>query len=81
MEGRMSKDGRLNGFISSCREILVNFLENHFPVEVEYTVLPGMAPVRRVDEWSLQARTMLIRFAQQIELCDRSAQFTRSILL
>lgn len=72
MEGRLAKNGHLDGFISSCREILLNFLEQHFPVKVEFVIQPGIPPpVARVDEWSLQARSMLIQYAKQIELYDR----------
>lgn len=72
MEGRISKDGYLNSFISSCREILLNFLEKHFPIHIEFAIQPGVEPpAAKVDEWSLRARTMLIQYAKQIELYDR----------
>ena len=74
MEGKLARDGSIDNFFSSCREILLNFLNNHFPVVIEYAVqLPHLAAVAQInyDEWSLRARSMLIQYANQLELPDR----------
>ena len=72
MEGRLSKEGTLNTFISSCRETLLNFLNNHFPVIREFAVQPGVVIPSTIqyDEWSLKSRNMLIQFANQLQLPD-----------
>lgn len=67
-ENRIQRDGYIDGFISSCREILLNFINNHFPVEIEFQV---PVPVKSYDSWSLKARELLIQYASQLQLSDR----------
>lgn len=75
MEGKLARDGVINDFFSSCREILLNFLNNHFPVE--RLPPPQLAalqlPVGQIeyDEWSLRARSMLLQYANQLDLPNR----------
>lgn len=74
MDGKIARDGPVKEFVSCCREILLNFLNNHFPVMREFPVMPGVAPpadMIQYDDWSLRARNMLIQFANQLQLPDR----------
>ena len=67
-EGKILRDGYVDGFVSSCREILLNFLNNHFPVEIEFEV---PTPVKSYDSWSMRARELLLQYTNQLDLCDR----------
>ncbi|XP_065056159.1 uncharacterized protein LOC135684506 [Rhopilema esculentum] len=55
--------GTVNKFISLTREILRRFIEQHFPTEVHLNPRE-----RKVDQWSEQAKNMLLGFADKISL-------------
>ncbi|XP_041357018.1 protein FORGETTER 1-like [Gigantopelta aegis] len=56
--------GTLKGFVSLCREILSRFIQQYFPIKIE-----GVKEVDQPDdEWSVQAKKMLLAFANKIDL-------------
>ncbi|XP_067930310.1 uncharacterized protein [Watersipora subatra] len=65
MDDRLSRDRQIRGFVSSCREILLNFLNNHFPVVQE---VGDEAGILHYDQWSLNYRDLLIQYANHLEL-------------
>ncbi|XP_072033726.1 uncharacterized protein [Amphiura filiformis] len=65
LESEMLKsDSKLTEFISIAREILIRFINQHFPTQV---IVSPNEP-RKDDEWSVQAKNLLMGFATKIEL-------------
>lgn len=60
--------GTPNKFISVCREIIKNFIRSNFPTHKAGN--PGTGPVQ--EEWSAEAKKMLMDFADQIDLPNSS---------
>lgn len=61
------------GFVSLCREILKQFLEQHFPTLIEpekSSSLVSSPPV--ADEWCCKAKEALINFSNKIQLPNGS---------
>ncbi|XP_062605521.1 uncharacterized protein LOC134267315 [Saccostrea cucullata] len=64
-ESEFSKNkGKVSGFVSLCKEIFTRFITQHFPIMTENQNKDEVL----VDEWSKQARDLLLGFAEKINL-------------
>lgn len=64
-ESEFSKNkGKVTGFVSLCKEIFSRFITQHFPIMIESQNKEEVL----VDEWSKQARDLLLGFAEKINL-------------
>ncbi|XP_038050120.1 protein FORGETTER 1-like [Patiria miniata] len=64
LDSEMTKTGSgQSGFVSVAREILVRFINQHFP-----TLVISDTEAARDDDWSKTAKTMLLEFAKEMPL-------------
>ncbi|XP_025103699.1 protein FORGETTER 1-like [Pomacea canaliculata] len=63
-------NGNIKGFISVCREILLNFIKVYFPTRKEQK--PGDTKPPEEDPWSVQAKQILLNFAEKLDLPNSS---------
>ncbi|XP_029633048.1 protein strawberry notch homolog 1 isoform X1 [Octopus sinensis] len=66
LENELGRNKGVTGFVSLCREILTRFIRIYFPTMIEC----GMNEERREDEWCKEAKSMLLKYASEIELPD-----------
>ncbi|XP_033119248.1 protein FORGETTER 1-like isoform X2 [Anneissia japonica] len=60
------KDSQLVGFVSTAKEIFLNFVREYFPTKINLST-PQKCEVK-VDEWSKTAQDLLLSFADKIGL-------------
>ncbi|KAK3094762.1 hypothetical protein FSP39_005887 [Pinctada imbricata] len=65
LESEMTKNrGSVSGFVSLCREILSRFIQQYFPTFIEKQTCEEKVE----DQWSKQAKELLLGFAEKIQL-------------